>query len=225
MALVSPSGSGKSTILRAGRHLPAARERSPWAPRPGSIRREASRSRRANASVGFVFHFALFPHLTAQENVMQAMGPVPGGERRERALRPLERTNLAGLEDRRPARLSGDQQRRVAVARALARDPKGAAAREEPFSGHRPDHPRKCRGTGDAAPRAQHPDRAGHPRARRGGGAGRPDVDPIAARRLRAGETGAADPAPGVAAGRPADRPQEHLRRRVIAHDAVRAGS
>ncbi|MBL0289597.1 MAG: ABC transporter ATP-binding protein [Betaproteobacteria bacterium] len=135
LALVGPSGSGKSTILRtlAGIYRPhegtIAVGGETWLDSARGIE-VAPRER----SVGFVFqHYALFPHLTAQENVMQAMGHVPGGERRERALRLLERTNLAGLEDRRPARLSGGQQQRVAVARALARDPK-VLLLDEPFS-------------------------------------------------------------------------------------------
>ncbi len=135
LALVGPSGSGKSTILRtvAGIYAPqhgridAGGET--WLDTAAGLRRPAHRR-----SVGFVFqHYALFPHLTALDNVIQAMGHLPPGERRARALRLLERTNLAGLEARRPARLSGGQQQRVAVARALARDPK-VLLLDEPFS-------------------------------------------------------------------------------------------
>ncbi len=135
LALVGPSGSGKSTILRTIAGI--------YSPREGNITvngqtwldsaRGVTLSSRER-STGFVFqNYALFPHLTAQENVMQAMGHIPAGERRERARRLLDRTNLAGLEDRRPARLSGGQQQRVAVARALARDPK-VLLLDEPFS-------------------------------------------------------------------------------------------
>jgi molybdate transport system ATP-binding protein len=135
LALVGPSGSGKSTILRTIAGI--------YSPREGNITvngqtwldsaRGVTLSSRER-STGFVFqHYALFPHLSALDNVMQAMGHIPAGERRERARRLLDRTNLAGLEDRRPARLSGGQQQRVAVARALARDPK-VLLLDEPFS-------------------------------------------------------------------------------------------
>jgi molybdate transport system ATP-binding protein len=135
LALVGPSGSGKSTILRtiAGIYTPERGRidagAETWLDTAAGVRRTAH-----ERSVGFVFqHYALFPHLSALDNVIQAMGHVPPGERRERALHLLERTNLAGLEGRRPARLSGGQQQRVAVARALARDPK-VLLLDEPFS-------------------------------------------------------------------------------------------
>ncbi len=135
LALVGPSGSGKSTILRTLAGICTRSEGEiavggeTWLDTARGIRVDARRR-----SVGFVFqHYALFPHLTALQNVMQAMGHVPAGERRARARALLERTNLAGLDDRRPARLSGGQQQRVAVARALARDPK-VLLLDEPFS-------------------------------------------------------------------------------------------
>ncbi len=135
LALVGPSGSGKSTILRtiAGIYMPA-RGRvdvggETWLDTATGLRRVAR-----ERSVGFVFqNYALFPHLSAIDNVIQAMGHVPGAQRRERAQGLLERTNLGGLETRRPAQLSGGQQQRVAVARALARDPK-VLLLDEPFS-------------------------------------------------------------------------------------------
>ena len=85
-------------------------------------------------SVGFVFQsYALFPHLSALHNVMEALSHIPANERASRARALLARTHLDGLERRRPEELSGGQQQRVAVARALARDPK-VLLLDEPFS-------------------------------------------------------------------------------------------
>ena len=135
LALVGPSGSGKSTVLRAIAGVyPSARGRvvvggDTWLDSASGHFRPAR-----ERSVGFVFqNYALFPHLSAEENVVQAMGHVVPAERVARARALLERTNLAGLEARRPAQLSGGQQQRVAVARALARDPK-VLLLDEPFS-------------------------------------------------------------------------------------------
>ena len=135
LALVGPSGSGKSTILRclAGLHRPTA----------GSVRCgdaiwfDAGRGidvRPQRRRVGFVFqHYALFPHLSAQDNVSIALQHLPPGERAEKARQWLARTRLDGLEARRPAELSGGQQQRVAIARALAREPQ-LLLLDEPFS-------------------------------------------------------------------------------------------
>ena len=76
--------------------------------------------------VGLVFQFfQLLPTLTALENVVLPMdfrGAHPG-QRRERAIRLLERVGLADRAHHLPAELSGGEQQRVAVARALANDP------------------------------------------------------------------------------------------------------
>ncbi len=135
VALVGPSGSGKSTILRAiaGLYLPA-RGRivcngSVWLDREIGINVPA-RDRR----VGMMFQsYALFPHLTAIENVMEALGDLRPKERDGQARALLARMHLEGLEDRHPALLSGGQQQRVAVARALARRPE-ILLLDEPFS-------------------------------------------------------------------------------------------
>jgi molybdate transport system ATP-binding protein len=131
-ALAGPSGSGKTTILRAIAGL--------WRPPRGRIvvggetwfdaatGVNLSTHRRA---VGVVFQsYALFPHMTAAQNVMAAMGR---GADPARAEALLALVNLSGFGARRPAELSGGQQQRVAVARALAREPK-ALLLDEPFS-------------------------------------------------------------------------------------------
>jgi len=135
LALVGPSGSGKSTALRAvaGLYAPSngriVCHGTAWFDRDAGII-VPPRGRR----VGMVFQsYALFPHLTAAENVMEALGDVRPGERRVQARALLERMHLDGLEDRRPAQLSGGQQQRVAVARALARRP-DVLLLDEPFS-------------------------------------------------------------------------------------------
>jgi len=77
--------------------------------------------------------YALFPHLSAAENVMEALSDLPAAQRLPQALALLARLQLAGLEERRPTQLSGGQQQRVALARALARRPL-ALLLDEPFS-------------------------------------------------------------------------------------------
>nr|WP_240457590.1 ABC transporter ATP-binding protein [Halomonas socia] len=135
LALVGPSGGGKTTLLRAIAGL--------YRPEGGSIRCACERWFDAAAGicltpqhrrVGLVFQdYALFPHLTAQANVMAAMDHVPRGERAARAVRWLAQVRLEGLEKRYPAALSGGQRQRVAVARALAREPR-VMLLDEPFS-------------------------------------------------------------------------------------------
>ena len=135
LALVGPSGSGKSTLLRCIAGLHAAAE--------GAIRCDGETwfdaAARANLPVqarriGFVFQsYALFPHLSALDNVAAALGHLPEGERRARAHELLARVHLDGLEARKPAALSGGQQQRIAVARALAREP-AVLLLDEPFS-------------------------------------------------------------------------------------------
>ncbi len=135
LALVGPSGSGKTTILRAIAGL--------YRPHHGLIACNGNTwldTEKGNdtppylRSVGFVFQsYALFPHMTALENVKAAHGHRPRSERVDRARSLLRLVHLEGLEDRRPAALSGGQQQRVAIARALARDP-GVLLLDEPFS-------------------------------------------------------------------------------------------
>jgi molybdate transport system ATP-binding protein len=78
-------------------------------------------------------NYALFPHLSALENVQEAMASPATPQARARALELLDKVHLEGLSARRPRELSGGQQQRVALARALARDPQ-ALLLDEPFS-------------------------------------------------------------------------------------------
>lgn len=135
LALVGPSGSGKSTILRAiaGTYRPSggrvAVNSEIWFDSSAHVYVPAHRR-----SVGMVFqNYALFPHLSALDNVMTAMQHLPPSERSARARELLRLVHLEGLEARRPAQISGGQQQRVAVARALAREPK-VLLLDEPFS-------------------------------------------------------------------------------------------
>jgi len=135
LALVGPSGSGKSTLLRciAGLHTPLegriACDGETWFDAGSRVNLSTARRR-----IGMVFqHYALFPHLSALENVLEGMDDPGGTGSRERGRELLRKVHLDGLERRRPHQLSGGQQQRVAVARALARDPH-ALLLDEPFS-------------------------------------------------------------------------------------------
>lgn len=88
----------------------------------------------ARRQVGYLFqHLALFPHMTALENVEFAAGGLPRGERRARALALLERLGVAHAAGRRPRAVSGGEAQRVALARALAASPR-VLLLDEPLS-------------------------------------------------------------------------------------------
>lgn len=135
LALLGPSGSGKTTILRAIAGLLHPQEGyvacgdAVWLDTARNINVTPQQRR-----IGYLFqHFALFPHLSARQNVMAALEHRPNADRAARADDLLARVHLDGLGERRPAQLSGGQQQRVAMARALARDP-AALLLDEPFS-------------------------------------------------------------------------------------------
>jgi molybdopterin-binding protein len=74
---------------------------------------------------GYVFQdYALFPHLTAWQNVAYGLRGVERGERRQKATELLERFGASGIADSKPRVLSGGERQRVALARALASDPR-----------------------------------------------------------------------------------------------------
>jgi molybdate transport system ATP-binding protein len=84
--------------------------------------------------VGYVpQHYALFPHLTAKENISFGLIHLSRREREQRVSELFELFDLQGLEHRRPHELSGGQQQRVALARALAVQPR-LLLLDEPFA-------------------------------------------------------------------------------------------
>jgi putative spermidine/putrescine transport system ATP-binding protein len=128
--MLGPSGSGKTTTLR----VIAGFER----PDEGTVElrgRDVSRLPPYARDVNTVFQdYALFPHMSVQENVEYGLRVkrVPRGERRRRAEEALELVRLGGYGRRKPAQLSGGQRQRVALARALVNRPQ-ALLLDEPL--------------------------------------------------------------------------------------------
>jgi len=121
VALLGPSGCGKTSLLRSiagfshpqsGQILIGSRDIVSIPPR--------------DRNIGLVFQsYALFPHMTALENVCFGLETrkVSGSESQKRARAALDLVGLSGFDDRRPSQLSGGQQQRVALARAIVIEP------------------------------------------------------------------------------------------------------
>jgi iron(III) transport system ATP-binding protein len=124
LCLLGPSGCGKTTLLRLAAGLEPlqdgriALDGAPLA-EPG---REVPPEARG---IGYVFQdYALFPHLTVEQNVAFGLRFVPRGQRKWRIMDALARVGLEAYAKAWPHMLSGGQQQRVALARALAPRPK-----------------------------------------------------------------------------------------------------
>ena len=135
LALAGPSGAGKTSVLRvvAGLLRPdhgrVACGDDVWLDTARRVDVPAERRR-----CGYLFQdYALFPHLSALQNVAYPLPELPRPERAERARSLLERFGLGDRGDARPADLSGGERQRVALARALAREPR-ALLLDEPLS-------------------------------------------------------------------------------------------
>ncbi len=127
MAIAGPSGSGKTTLLNLLGALDV--------PSSGTVEVEGRDLSKLSINelsdlrrdrIGFVFQaYNLIPVLTAAENaeyVMELKG-VPANERHQRIAALFGEMGLAGLETKRPMEMSGGQQQRAAVARAIAAEP------------------------------------------------------------------------------------------------------
>jgi glutamate transport system ATP-binding protein len=141
VVVVGPSGSGKSTLCRAINRLEPINE--------GEIVFDGTRLpaegkplARLRSEVGMVFQsFNLFAHKTVLENVM--LGPIKVRKEksaavRERAMALLDRVGIGKQAEKYPAQISGGQQQRAAIARALAMQPK-AMLFDEPTSALDPE--------------------------------------------------------------------------------------
>lgn len=122
LVLVGPSGCGKSTLLRLlagleqvseGRILQAGKDITDLEPRD------------RNFSMIFQ-NYALFPHMTVEQNITfgMRMRNEPKSQHRARVDRVADLLQLGELLGRKPGKLSGGQRQRVAMARAIVRDPK-----------------------------------------------------------------------------------------------------
>ena len=125
--LVGPSGSGKTTLLNiigsldsptGGRALVMGHDIATLS------HKESARLR--NVHIGFIFQvFNLLPVYTVYENVEFALllQHKPSAERKKAVMEALEWVGLAGMTDKKPAKLSGGEGQRVAIARAIVKRP------------------------------------------------------------------------------------------------------
>ena len=129
-ALLGPSGSGKSTLLRLIAGLETAD-----AGRVFLNGEDVTGTSVQNRGIGFVFqHYAAFKHMTVRENIAFGLKirKTPRDQIRERVKSLIKLVQLGGMAHRYPSQLSGGQRQRMALARALAAEPK-LLLLDEPF--------------------------------------------------------------------------------------------
>jgi len=131
IAVMGPSGSGKSTLVNLIGCLDRPNTGEIWLDGENVAKLSAKQLNRVRAEkIGFVFQqFHLLPYLTALENVLLAQYVHSMTDRQE-ALEALERVGLKDRAGHLPSQLSGGEQQRVSIARALINDPKIVLADE-----------------------------------------------------------------------------------------------
>lgn len=128
VAIVGPSGNGKSTLLNllTGIDHPSSGQVIVNGVALQNLSNEKLTLWRG-ANLGIVFQFfQLLPTLSLLQNVvlpMDFLSKLPKAQRQQRAMQLLDRVGLADAFDRLPSQVSGGQQQRAAIARALANDP------------------------------------------------------------------------------------------------------
>ncbi len=127
VVVLGVSGSGKTTLLNLMGALDAPSSGSIWIDGVDvSAASERARTEFRRENVGFIFQFYnLLPTLSARENVEAALEilPLSRAEIAARARRYLEGVGLQDKSDKFPSQLSGGEQQRVGIARALAKEP------------------------------------------------------------------------------------------------------
>lgn len=135
VAIMGPSGSGKSTLMNilgcldtpeAGQYL--------FNKTDVSCLNDDALSLMRNREIGFIFqNFNLLPRLNALQNVELPLiyAGIKADERREKAIKALDKVRLAERMDHKPGEMSGGQRQRVAIARALVTNP-GILLADEP---------------------------------------------------------------------------------------------
>ena len=133
--LFGPSGAGKTTILDciAGLQKPDSGRISVSDETFFDSRRQVNVATQQR-NIGYLFQtLALFPHLTVRRNIEYGLAQLDARERQARSSEIADSFGIAGLLDRRPAKISGGERQRVALARALVTRPK-ALLLDEPMS-------------------------------------------------------------------------------------------
>lgn len=127
VVVIGPSGSGKSTLLRCINYLETPTEGQVWFDGE-KLTNEQKELNRHRMEIGMVFQsFNLYAHLTILENITLALRVVKKIGQKEAqkiAVEQLKKVGILDKADKMPAQISGGQQQRAAIARALAMRPK-----------------------------------------------------------------------------------------------------